>query len=452
MTREPESPERLFPTPLETFLQATKGMPLVGDNYGLDYHSALETLVKGNHLNSLNKFKKVRLNTGSQLLGRIKSNRAHPSQLFNREYFIKLDVEIMRLLGLDQLEGKAGEGAKKLIAAAEAEIQKIQALRDAMEREIAVPIEKPATPEPIIPEPVKVEDQSEDQRLKEQQRREWEFMEKVLSQGDCLLSTSTRPAGVDYIFQSGKGSSGILKDWSILLSSEDSAVSVLGALWKKKQNVGIYNVLNEAIIPEVAVIRPLKKDVHGIRRVRKTEIKKGFLGRNKQVEMEVDEDFVSGQVPLTLKEAIGTDSDEEAFTLQYSAGHLQHAYIRTDIPSYRDGWGRSGNVLDFSVVMPKSLAFGVEGLVRDNPTFVRDLVLWMISKKYSRQFNDQVMRTYGTPPFEAWEKYHQPRMYFVDVLANPPQDKNQGLDSFDPSKIIRFNTKTVDGYKFAVRR
>ncbi len=151
---------------------------------------------------------------------------------------------------------------------------------------------------------------------------------------------------------------------------------------------------------------------------------------------------------LSTKEATGFGSDEPAVSINY------YAAVGGDHPdlrfTYTDFRGRPGNMLDIKIIVPQSLAEQFTAILREDPTFVRRLMINTVHQKYNPTFTNGLFEQYDIPPYDKWEKYKTPKMYFVDALSNPSDAENLGKLKFDERNVIKFHTEEIDGWRFGV--
>ncbi len=156
----------------------------------------------------------------------------------------------------------------------------------------------------------------------------------------------------------------------------------------------------------------------------------------------------AGVQSVTVGEAIQSDSQEKAGILEYFATGVIDELIGQMKQHYLD---RPGNFLNVKFIAPEQVIQQVAPMLQEDPAFIRKLILKMIPLRYPRVFVEEVLKEgYSLPPYRKWEGQAQPKMYFVDALSNAEDRQNLGKLGFDQSKVIEFNTKVVDGYRFAV--
>ncbi len=291
---------------------------------------------------------------------------------------------------------------------------------------------------PAVPVP-----RQEELERKELIFRQDQLLDKIISQGQPLVRTWVRdlpqlPIGL-WVIEPVGGSRVSYENWPFGVE-----VSLGGEMFGELCRKGIF---------ETVVVAPYTQDVIKKRIVKKSSEVPGFLGRSKTVTNEVEEEYIDGKRNLSIREAIGLPSDEPAAVIEYGASDREDPSLPNQ-SRYRDGAqgagvGRPGNRFDFKVVVPQSLAEEFSALLQTDPVFVRMIALITIDKRYAPNFN-QIMNRWGRPPYEKWEKYKTPEMYFVDALSNAADAENLGRLKFDERNVIKFHTEEIDGWQFGV--
>lgn len=284
-----------------------------------------------------------------------------------------------------------------------------------------------------------------DQGLNELAIRELNLISQVDIKGESLLCTWSHvdSRGVQFINQEGKNIYANDRDTPKYWSQR--AISLFDrSLWEEDPNV-VIRPFREGRIHEVLVIKPTTKDKIATRKVKQIVTEKGFLGKTKQKEVEVEESYVAGQEPVTVSEATGITSDEPAATIHYLVTDWGDRRVT---PRFTDLTGRPGNFTDFKLIVPMSLAEQVADIVREDPTFMRKLLFAVEQAKYPPRVTSEVLSKYGNPPYTGWEKQAPPKLYLANTLKNPGMVNTDGKLSFDPSNVIEFKTANHNGFRY----
>lgn len=236
---------------------------------------------------------------------------------------------------------------------------------------------------------------------------------------------------------------------SYFSDSTDSTTSTLSVLSGNNTDISkLQQSLQEDGVYEVVVVKPIIKPVIAKRAVTKLIEEKGFLGRKRQVEKVVEEEYEAGQEPVTMRDAAKTDSSEPAVWIRYMTQDWNDPSLPMQ-DRYDNIQRRPGNSIDCGIIVPSSLAEQFSQLLLNDPALARKVMSAIIERKYSKRFVAETWNNRGKPPYEAWERNRQPSLYFVDFLRNSGENDVKA-NTYDKNKVIKFKTTHVNGIPFGV--
>ncbi len=133
-------------------------------------------------------------------------------------------------------------------------------------------------------------------------------------------------------------------------------------------NIEILKPLAREEVYEVAVISPVKKDLHGPVEVQRT--KQGLFRTKVYTTTETG---IVGQAPATMADVVEGGSQEDAVLLEYLAcDSFPPQYSGTRETHYTTGT-RFGNYLEMQFYLPKDIAQKVSQAIQEDPTILRKL-------------------------------------------------------------------------------
>lgn len=249
----------------------------------------------------------------------------------------------------------------------------------------------------------------------EAERRE-QLLNAIVDQGRSRLYTGVPTGGQGTVEQDG------------VRHQNRGMIFPTHVAFDRQEEGSLVEQLHDQQVIEMAVIAPLTERVRKqpSRRERGGRLWDGRLTRSAPPPSVSTDEAFEVRRP-SLREAIGTASDEPAYVLSYQS-QPKHDTQDPFAQLYTDMHNRPSNGLTVEIVLPLSLAEQLASVIHKEPQILRRLTEKFVKERYKQNFQsvwdtsrDEQTHGVGRPPWEEWDALRggAMKLFFADMIRHP---------------------------------